>query len=73
MIVDRNLRVACLGAGYFSQFHFDAWERIEQVELVGIANRNIEKARQTGHPAFADLEQMLEATSPDLLDIITPP
>ncbi|WP_417436070.1 Gfo/Idh/MocA family protein [Hoeflea sp.] len=73
MIVDKTLRVACLGAGYFSQFHFDAWERIEEVKLVGIANRNIEKARQTGHPAFGDLEQMLEATSPDLLDIITPP
>ena len=73
MIVDKTLRVACLGAGYFSQFHFDAWERIEEVELVGIANRNIEKARQTGHPAFGGLEQMLEATSPDLLDIITPP
>ncbi|WP_417418824.1 Gfo/Idh/MocA family protein [Hoeflea sp.] len=73
MIVDKTLRVACLGAGYFSQFHFDAWERIEEVELVGIANRNIDKARQTGHPAFGDLEQMLEATSPELLDIITPP
>lgn len=73
MIVDKTLRVACLGAGYFSQFHFDAWERIEEVELVGISNRNIEKARQTGHPAFSDIGQMLEATSPDLLDIITPP
>lgn len=73
MIVDKRFRVACLGAGYFSQFHFDAWSRIEEVELVGIANRNIDKARQTGHPAFGDLEQMLEATSPDLLDIITPP
>ena len=73
MIVQKTFRVACLGAGYFSQFHFDAWNRIEEVELVGIANRNINKARQTGHPAFGDLEQMLDATSPDLLDIITPP
>lgn len=73
MIVDKILRVACLGAGYFSQFHFDAWKRIDGVELVGIANRNIEKARQTGYPAFSDLQQLLEATSPDLLDIITPP
>lgn len=69
----KALRVACLGAGYFSQFHFDAWERIEEVELVGIADRNIDKARPSGHPAFIELEQMLEATSPDLLDIITPP
>ncbi|WP_382265110.1 Gfo/Idh/MocA family protein [Hoeflea alexandrii] len=73
MIVEKTLRVACLGAGYFSQFHFDAWERIEEVELVGIADRNIDKARPSGHPAFINLEQMLEATSPDLLDIIVPP
>lgn len=71
--MEKTLRVACLGAGYFSQFHFDAWERIEEVELVGIADRNIDKVRRAGHPAFSDLEQMLEATSPDLLDIITPP
>ena len=71
--MDKTFRVACLGAGYFSQFHFDAWERIAGAELVGIANRNIEKARQTGYPAFDRLDQLLEATSPDLLDIITPP
>ncbi|MCY0151287.1 Gfo/Idh/MocA family oxidoreductase [Hoeflea alexandrii] len=71
--MEKTLRVACLGAGYFSQFHFDAWERIEEVELVGIADRNIDKARPSGHPAFINLEQMLEATSPDLLDIIVPP
>ena len=71
--MEKTLRVACLGAGYFSQFHFDAWERIEEVELVGIADRNIDKARPFGPPAFIELEQMLEATSPDLLDIITPP
>lgn len=72
-MVDKTIRVACLGAGYFSQFHHDAWERIAEVELVGIADRAIEKARQTGHPAFDRLERLLEATSPDLLDIIVPP
>tara|TARA_R110002012_G_scaffold76663_3_gene193449 strand:+ start:12413 stop:13429 length:1017 start_codon:yes stop_codon:yes gene_type:complete len=71
--VDKSLRVACLGAGYFSQFHHDAWARIEEAELVGIADRDLEKARQTGHPAFDRLEHLLEATSPDLLDIIVPP
>lgn len=41
--------------------------------MVGIADRNIDKARQAGRPAFIDLEEMLKTTSPDLLDIITPP
>lgn len=71
--MDKSLRVACLGAGYFSQFHHDAWVRIEEAELVGIADRDLERARQTGHPAFDRLEHLLEATSPDLLDIIVPP
>lgn len=69
----RTFRVACYGAGYFSKFHFDAWERIEETELVAIANRNIEKAKALGYPAYADLESMLRAVSPNILDIITPP
>lgn len=68
-----QIRVACLGAGYFSQFHYQAWARIPRVALVGSANRNIEKAKATGLPAFSDAETMLAATRPDLLDIITPP
>ena len=71
--MNKSLRVACLGAGYFSQYHFDAWERIEEAELVGIANRSIDKAQQTGYPAFEVVEELLEVTSPDILDIITPP
>lgn len=67
------IRVACLGAGYFSQFHYDAWRRMDGAELVGSANRNIEKARATGAPAFSNLDEMLAQTTPDLLDIITPP
>lgn len=68
-----TIRVACLGAGYFSRFHFDGWRRIERTEIVGVASREIGKARDTGLPAFATLEEMLSATRPDLLDIITPP
>lgn len=68
-----HLRVACLGAGYFSRFHYEAWQRLDRVELVGSANRNIEKAKATGLPAFGDVETMLAQTRPDLLDIITPP
>ena len=69
----KSLRVASYGAGYFSQFHFDAWERIKEAELVAIANRNIERAKEFGYPAYADLSSMLQAEAPDILDIITPP
>ena len=66
-------RVACLGAGYFAQFHLDAWQRAEQAELVAVADKDIEKAKQAGVAAFSSLTEMLDKTKPDILDIILPP
>ncbi len=73
MTVEFPLQVACLGAGYFSQFHFDAWARIPEVTVVGAADRSLTAAEATGQPAFDDLNRMIDATRPDLLDIILPP
>ena len=67
------VRVACLGAGYFSQFHYDSWQRMEDAFCVGACDTDIGKARATGAPAFSDLAAMLDETRPDLLDIIVPP
>ncbi|KAB7615213.1 Gfo/Idh/MocA family oxidoreductase [Amylibacter sp. SFDW26] len=72
-MIEPDVRVACLGAGYFSQFHYDAWRRIDRVALVGSADTDYEKAAETGAPAFSDYEKMLSVTLPDVLDIITPP
>lgn len=66
------LRVACIGAGYFSQFHYGAWARIDSVTLVGSADQNLSAAQATGLPAFDQLETMLDQTNPDILDIILP-
>ena len=30
-----RLNVACAGAGYFSQFHYGSWARMDRVTLVG--------------------------------------
>lgn len=67
------LRVACVGAGYFSQFHYDAWQRIAEVELVASMDRDASAALATGLPAFRELHSLLSAVNPDLVDIITPP
>jgi len=67
------LKVACIGAGYFSQFHFDAWRRIDGTQIVGLTNRDRTKAEATGLPVYDGLAQMLEQAKPDILDIITPP
>ncbi len=73
-----KLRVATVGAGYFSQFQYEAWSRMPDVELVAICNRTEAVAREVAKtyaiPAvFTDFDQMLAATEPDLVDIITPP
>ena len=76
--MSRKLRVATVGAGYFSQFHYDAWSRIGEVELVAICDRAQEPAQAIAKAhaiaqVFSDFAEMLDAVSPDLVDIITPP
>lgn len=67
------LRVACVGAGYFSQFHVDSWQRMPAVRLMGQCDHDATKAASHGAPPFTDLDRMLRETRPDVLDIITPP
>jgi len=68
-----NLSVACVGAGYFSQFHYSAWSRIPSINIVGSMDTTIESAIATGFAGFDDLATMVSNTTPDILDIITPP
>ena len=72
------LRGVAVGAGYFSQFHYDAWPRVAGAVLVAICDRDRARAeavaRRLGLPnAYDDLAVMLDAEKPDFLDIITPP
>ncbi len=67
------LRVAGIGAGYFSQFHYDAWKRISDTALVAVADRAIGKADAVGVAAYSDPAVMLAEIRPDLVDIVTPP
>ena len=73
-----RLRVAIVGAGYFSQFHYEAWRRCPEVELVGLAERDPERGRAMAErfgvlAVCASIQALLEETRPDLVDIITPP
>lgn len=71
------LRVATIGAGYFSQFHYDAWSRLD-VELAAVCDHDQEAAHRVARDynitgVYDDVETMLDAVQPDLVDIITPP
>lgn len=72
------LRVAVVGAGYFSQFQYAGWKAIDAVDVVGLANRDVERraamALRFGVPqTFAEIETMLDTVRPELVDIVTPP
>ncbi len=70
----KSLTVACLGAGFFSQYHYEAWQRNPRCKLVGSADVRIAQAKRSNAlKAFSSLEKMLDDVRPDILDIITPP
>jgi predicted dehydrogenase len=73
----RRLRVAVVGAGFFAQFHHEAWSRLDRVDLVGICDldrtRADAAALASGTQGFDDLDAMLDATQADVVDIATPP
>jgi predicted dehydrogenase/kynurenine formamidase len=73
-----TLKGVAVGAGYFSQFHFDAWSRIDDVELTAICDVDHEAAIRAseshGIPnVYSDFVKMLETEQPDFVDIITRP
>jgi D-apiose dehydrogenase len=57
-----ELTVACLGAGYFAQFHHDAWKRIPEARLIAVTDHD--EARAPGSSAYGSLDAMLEAETP---------
>jgi predicted dehydrogenase len=73
-----KLRGICAGAGYFSRFHLDAWQRIDEAEIVGMCDLNADKAQaaadEFGIPRHGtQLWSMVDELSPDFVDIATPP
>ncbi len=76
--MDRRFRAVAIGAGYFSGFQFEAWNRIPEVTVAAISNRTESKARQKmaeyAIPRFyADWREMIDRERPDFVDVITPP
>ena len=71
-------RGVVLGAGYFSDFHLEAWKRLPGVEIVCVCDLDEAKARKAAdkygiknistHPQEAIAEDGI-----DFVDIATPP
>ncbi len=73
-----KMRVATVGAGYFSQYQYEAWTRMDDVDVVAVCNRTEANAREIADKydipqTCTDFAEMLDGVRPDLVDIITPP
>jgi predicted dehydrogenase len=72
------LKGVAVGTGYFSQFHYDAWNRVEGVSLTAVCGRDPQTLtemaqRHSIEKTYRDVEAMLDTERPDFIDIITPP
>ncbi len=73
-----QLRGAVIGAGYFSQFHYDAWSRIDDVEIVACCDLDETKAQpiaaQYDIPCVVtDYRELLDQPQIDFVDVVTRP
>lgn len=73
-----KLKGVAIGAGYFSKFQYEAWSRIDEVEITALSNSNIERAKGIMEPYgvknhYTDYKEMILKEKPDFVDIITPP
>ena len=72
------LRGLAIGAGYFAPFHFDAWQRVDGAEIIGVCDSDVAKAQAARESfsiahVYSNAEQAIDELKPDFLDIITPP
>jgi D-apiose dehydrogenase len=75
---DRALRVAVVGAGYFSQFHLEAWTSMTSVSDVFLCDHDLARAQALGErfgvrQIYSDAATMFSQINADLVDIVTPP
>lgn len=74
----QKLKGVCIGAGYFSHFQYEAWNRIPEVEITAMCNSNTERAERVMKTYgikkhYTDYLELLDQEKPDFVDIITPP
>src|SRR6266436_1664279 len=72
------LRVALVGCGKIADQHVHAIRRVPNCRIVSICDQEILMARQLGErfgisECFSELAKMLQAVSPDVVHITTPP
>lgn len=76
MTEPKNFRVALVGCGRISNNHFEAFSRIDGLDLVSVCDTVESRAREAGEkwgvPSFSSLEKMLAEVPSDVVVIATP-
>jgi predicted dehydrogenase/nucleoside-diphosphate-sugar epimerase len=77
MSSDTNLRVGLVGAGYISEFHASAVQRVPNARLVGVADVDTSRAAalatRFGLPKILPTMEALIDEGVDVIHILTPP
>lgn len=69
--------IAVIGSGYFSQFHYAAWQRVEGINITGMytldaASGDALCQRFGLSKRYSSLQQLIDS-KPELVDVIVPP
>ncbi len=72
------MQVAVMGAGFFSQFHLQAWVNLPQARLLAVCDANGDKAHTAAQrfgalSSYDSAADLLAHVKPDLIDIVSPP
>ncbi len=72
--MSQNIKVGVIGVGYLGHFHAQKYAAMENVELVGVADSNLERAREiakeVGTTAFGNYQDMLPQV--DAVSVVVP-
>ena len=73
---ERNVRLALVGCGRISGNHVAAIDKVDELELVGVADVELDRARAVGKAqgvrAFRTIEELLASVESDAVVVCTP-
>ena len=74
----RTLKGVVIGAGYFSRFHYQAWQDIPGVSITALSDLDPTRYRHVADQfnipqTYSDYKEMLVKEKPDFVDVVTPP
>ena len=74
-MLNKPLKLAVIGCGFFAQNHLNAWKEIPEVELVAVCDAVPAKAeaaaQKFGARAYTDPQMMLQHEQIDFVDVVT--